>query len=266
MIKQPNRTCITSVQFEPDGDVITADSDGFISIYSVDAEGMYFIRMEFEAHIKDIGCLLMLSDGTLLSGGEKDRKIAAWDSLQNYKPISDTKLPETAGGIRTIFPQRPGRDDGNIYVGTTRNNIVEGSLQRRFNEVIFGHGRQLWGLAVHPEDEIFATAGMDKMIVLWRKHKLIWSSQVEYECISLAFHPYGSALAVGTTAGHLLVLNSESGEINTTVRVCAAPLNCIGFNQGELLNTPFGSYSNRNFHGIFLNSSWRHDCNGLGEW
>lgn len=234
MIKQPNRTCITSVQFEPDGDVITADSDGFISIYSVDAEGMYFIRMEFEAHIKDIGCLLMLSDGTLLSGGEKDRKIAAWDSLQNYKPISDTKLPETAGGIRTIFPQRPGRDDGNIYVGTTRNNIVEGSLQRRFNEVIFGHGRQLWGLAVHPEDEIFATAGMDKMIVLWRKHKLIWSSQVEYECISLAFHPYGSALAVGTTAGHLLVLNSESGEINTTVRVCAAPLNCIGFNQGEL--------------------------------
>lgn len=106
MIKQPNRTCITSVQFEPEGDVITADSDGFISIYSVDAEGMYFIRMEFEAHMKDIGCLYMLPDGTLLSGGEKDRKIAAWDSLQNYKHIADTKLPESAGGIRTIYPQR----------------------------------------------------------------------------------------------------------------------------------------------------------------
>lgn len=34
----------------------------------------------------------MLSEGTLLSGGEKDRKIAAWDSLQNYKRITDTKV------------------------------------------------------------------------------------------------------------------------------------------------------------------------------
>lgn len=34
----------------------------------------------------------MLSEGTLLSGGDKDRKIAAWDSLQNYKRITDTKV------------------------------------------------------------------------------------------------------------------------------------------------------------------------------
>lgn len=34
----------------------------------------------------------MLSEGTLLSGGEKDRKIAAWDSLQNYKRITDCKV------------------------------------------------------------------------------------------------------------------------------------------------------------------------------
>jgi len=39
---------VTSVQFEQDGDVVTADSDGFITIYSVDADGAYFVRMEFE--------------------------------------------------------------------------------------------------------------------------------------------------------------------------------------------------------------------------
>lgn len=83
---------MTSVQFEPDGDVITADSDGFITVYSVDADGAYFVRMEFEAHNKGISCLVMLSEGTLLSGGEKDRKIAAWDSLQNYKRITDIKV------------------------------------------------------------------------------------------------------------------------------------------------------------------------------
>lgn len=34
----------------------------------------------------------MLQEGTLLSGGEKDRKIIAWDSLQNYNKITETKV------------------------------------------------------------------------------------------------------------------------------------------------------------------------------
>ena len=72
--------------------MVVADGDGFITVYSVDADGAYFVRMEFEAHVKGISCLVMLSEGTLLSGGEKDRKIAAWDSLQNYKRITDIKV------------------------------------------------------------------------------------------------------------------------------------------------------------------------------
>lgn len=67
---------------------------GFITVYSVDADGAYFVRMEFEAHNKGISCLVMLSEGTLLSGGERDRKIAAWDSLQNYKKITEIKVRE----------------------------------------------------------------------------------------------------------------------------------------------------------------------------
>ncbi|EFN79049.1 Echinoderm microtubule-associated protein-like CG13466 [Harpegnathos saltator] len=236
IIKPPSRTHVTSIQFEQDGDVVTADSDGFITVYSVDADGAYFVRMEFEAHNKGISSLVMLSEGTLLSGGEKDRKIAAWDSLQNYKRITDTKLPELVGGVRSIYPQRPGRNDGNIYVGTTRNNILEGSLQRRFNQVVFGHGRQLWGLAVHPDDEVFATAGHDKNIALWRRHKLLWTTQVGFECICIAFHPFGVALAAGSSEGHLLVLAADTGAAVATLRVCGSPLSCIGYNPtGEIV-------------------------------
>ncbi|XP_017793320.1 PREDICTED: echinoderm microtubule-associated protein-like CG42247 [Habropoda laboriosa] len=236
IIKPPSRTHVTSIQFEQDGDVVTADSDGFITVYSVDADGAYFVRMEFEAHNKGISSLVMLSEGTLLSGGEKDRKIAAWDSLQNYKRITDTKLPEAVGGVRSIYPQRPGRNDGNIYVGTTRNNILEGSLQRRFNLVVFGHGRQLWGLAVHPDDEVFATAGHDKNIALWRRHKLLWTTQVGFECICIAFHPFGVALAAGSSEGHLLVLAADTGAAVATLRVCGSPLSCIGYNPtGEIV-------------------------------
>lgn len=44
----------------------------------------------------------MLSEGTLLSGGEKDRKIAAWDSLQNYKRITDTKVSLMINNIMIV--------------------------------------------------------------------------------------------------------------------------------------------------------------------
>lgn len=41
---------MTTLQFEQDGDVVTADGDGFITIYSVDSDGAYFVRMEFEVN------------------------------------------------------------------------------------------------------------------------------------------------------------------------------------------------------------------------
>lgn len=47
-----------------------------------------------------------------------------------------------------------------------------------FLQIIFGHSKQLWGLAVHPDDELFATAGYDKNISLWKRHALLWSTQV----------------------------------------------------------------------------------------
>ena len=49
-----------------------------------------------QAQMKGISALVMLSEGTLLSGGERDRKIIAWDTLQNYKKITETKV----GGVR----------------------------------------------------------------------------------------------------------------------------------------------------------------------
>lgn len=56
----------------------------------------YFFQLTsmflFQAHNKGINALIMLPEGTLLSGGEKDRKIIAWDSLQNYIKITETKV------------------------------------------------------------------------------------------------------------------------------------------------------------------------------
>lgn len=47
-----------------------------------------------------------------------------------------------------------------------------------FSQIVCGHSKQLWGLAVHPDDELFATAGHDKTVALWKRNKLVWSIQV----------------------------------------------------------------------------------------
>lgn len=41
------------------------------------------------------------------------------------------------------------------------------------------------GLAVHPDDEMFATAGHDKNIALWKGHKMMFATQVKFTILFL---------------------------------------------------------------------------------
>lgn len=61
-------------------------------------------------------------------------------------------------------------------------------------------------------------------------HIFLWVFQVGFECICIAFHPFGVALAAGSSEGHLLVLAADTGAAVATLRVCGSPLSCIGYN------------------------------------
>ncbi|XP_063613420.1 echinoderm microtubule-associated protein-like CG42247, partial [Penaeus indicus] len=232
LVQEDSGRNITSIEFTPSGDLISGGGEGLITVWGVDAEGEYFVKREFQGHSGPINSLQILSEGTILSGGDKDRKIIAWDCDEDFEKITETKLPEQAGGIRTLYPQRPGYHDGNIYVGTTKNMILEGSLQRRFNQVVFGHSKQLWAVAVNQLDGTVATAGYDKHIVKWRENQLEWRIQAQSECVSVAVHPMGTVISAGTIDGHLVVLNNNTGLHVATVRVCGSPLSCLAYNPG----------------------------------
>ncbi|XP_071537716.1 LOW QUALITY PROTEIN: echinoderm microtubule-associated protein-like CG42247 [Panulirus ornatus] len=236
LVQEGSGKTVTALEFTPGGDLITGDQEGLLTVWSIDADGDYYIKKEFQAHSSAINSLQLLSEGTVLSGGDKDRRIIAWDCEEDFEKITETKLPDQAGGIRSLYPQRPGHNDGNIYVGTTKNMVLEGSLQRRFNQVVFGHSKQLWGLAVNHMDGSVATAGYDKHIIKWRDNQLEWRIQAQSECVSVAVHPQGSRIAAGTIDGHLVVLNGHTGHHVTTLRVCGSPLSCLAYNPGgELL-------------------------------
>ena len=42
-----------------------------------------------------------------------------------FPPPGETELPQSAGSGRTLYPVWPTRNDGNVYVGTTSNIVLE---------------------------------------------------------------------------------------------------------------------------------------------
>jgi microtubule-associated protein-like 1/2 len=132
---------VRCVTFLESGDLVVGDDSGKIGTYTVSNEGDYYMSHEFQAHSDGaVNCLIMLNENTLMSGGEKDRQIISWDVSREFARSGDTKLPDTMGSPRCVVPQKAGQGGltSNVYVGTSANSIIEGSLQRRFTNVVWG--------------------------------------------------------------------------------------------------------------------------------
>ena len=69
---------------------MVGDSEGNINSYSVSAEGDYYRSFSIPAHTKGVSSILVMSQGTLLSCGERDRKITAWDSNRDFVMMGES--------------------------------------------------------------------------------------------------------------------------------------------------------------------------------
>uniref|UniRef100_A0A1D5RA02 EMAP like 2 n=1 Tax=Macaca mulatta TaxID=9544 RepID=A0A1D5RA02_MACMU len=121
------------------------------------------------------------------------------------------EVPEDFGPVRTVAE---GHGD-TLYVGTTRNSILQGSMHTGFSLLVQGHVEELWGLATHPSQAQFVTCGQDKLVHLWssESHQPLWSRIIEDPARSAGFHPSGSVLAVGTVTGRWLLLDTETHDL-----------------------------------------------------
>ncbi|XP_016791719.3 echinoderm microtubule-associated protein-like 2 isoform X5 [Pan paniscus] len=121
------------------------------------------------------------------------------------------EVPEDFGPVRTVAE---GHGD-TLYVGTTRNSILQGSVHTGFSLLVQGHVEELWGLATHPSRAQFVTCGQDKLVHLWSSdsHQPLWSRIIEDPARSAGFHPSGSVLAVGTVTGRWLLLDTETHDL-----------------------------------------------------
>ncbi|NXB92487.1 EMAL1 protein, partial [Vidua chalybeata] len=207
--KQEKPKFVLCVTFSENGDTITGDSSGNILVWG---KGTNRISHAVQgAHEGGIFALCMLRDGTLVSGGGKDRKLISWNG--NYQKIHKTEIPEQFGPIRTVAE---GKGDV-VLIGTTRNFVLQGTLSGDFFPITQGHTDELWGLAVHSSKPQFFTCGHDKHITLWdaTTHHPIWNKVIEDPAQSSGFHPSASVVAVGTLTGRWFVFDTETKDLVT---------------------------------------------------
>ncbi|XP_035010756.1 echinoderm microtubule-associated protein-like 2 isoform X2 [Hippoglossus stenolepis] len=198
---------VLCVAFAQNGDAITGDSSGNIYVW---AKGGHRISQVVSgAHEGGIFSLCVLKDGTMVSGGGKDRKVALWD--HDYRKQSEMEVGEAFGPIRALTEGKPGE----LFVGTTKNAIIRAAFPDTLTPIVQGHTDELWGLDVHPSMEQFATCSQDKQVHLWdtNSHQPLWSKTIEDPGRSAGFHPSGAVLAVGTMTGRWLVLDTDTRDL-----------------------------------------------------
>ncbi|XP_064641894.1 echinoderm microtubule-associated protein-like 4 isoform X3 [Lineus longissimus] len=243
---------VTALAFNENGDVITGDSTGSLIVWSRDYENAYTRNHSFSmdlkhCHQKTVLCLTVMPDGTLLTGGGAEVK--AWDGNNGYKVLKERLIPDTQGSVRSIVAQHFEGADGQIYIGTTKNIILEGSLQEKFTPLIQGHSDELWAMTTHPFEHSFFTASYDMQVIKWStlNHKIIWKTNIEKPCLCVAIDPKGSLVAVGTTVGRIIIMDAMSGMHISSLQVSVDQLGCMAFNpDGNLLAV--GSHD----HGVYV--------------
>ncbi|XP_034557784.1 echinoderm microtubule-associated protein-like 2 [Notolabrus celidotus] len=198
---------VLCVAFAENGDAITGDSSGNLYVW---AKGGYRITHQVSgAHEGGIFSVCVLKDGTLVSGGGKDRKVVLWN--HDYRKQAEMEVGESFGPVRALAEGKAGE----LFVGTTKNAIIRAAFPDTMTPIVQGHTDELWGLDIHPSMEQFVTCSQDRQVHLWdtNSHQPLWSKTIEDPGRSAGFHPSGAVLAVGTMTGRWLVLDTDTRDL-----------------------------------------------------
>ncbi|XP_004569647.2 echinoderm microtubule-associated protein-like 2 isoform X1 [Maylandia zebra] len=198
---------VLCVAFAENGDAITGDSSGNLYIWA--KGGTRISQVVSAAHEGGIFSVCVLKDGTMVSGGGKDRKVVLWD--HDYRKKATMEVGESFGPVRALAEGKPGE----LFVGTTKNAIIRAAFPDTLTPIVQGHTDELWGLDIHPTMEQFVTCSQDKQVHLWdaHSHQPLWSKTIEDPGRSAGFHPSGAVLAVGTMTGKWLVLDTDTRDL-----------------------------------------------------
>ncbi|XP_065061428.1 echinoderm microtubule-associated protein-like 1 [Rhopilema esculentum] len=183
-----------------------------------------------------IQALCVLSHDLLLTYGVDDKLLTLWETRDGSKqPAAKIKITGDHGDVTSIAvsPNHHDHSVGNtdIFVGTTKNRILQGTLKTQFRPIMKGHNKETTSLAANPCDNCIVTVGLD-MSVTYRSvedNSIIWDREIEFPATSVAFYPYGNVVAVGMDSGRWCVLKSEDGQHVASFQCGKNALSCMAY-------------------------------------
>ncbi|CAF1543885.1 unnamed protein product, partial [Adineta ricciae] len=234
-----------SIAFGTDERTYTGSMTGMIFIWRSNT-----LERSINAHFGPI--LTMYSSDNCLVTGSKERRSPG--STRVLEPLKVWDFDVTNG--RSITFDHPTTDTicvrsvcrnsaGKILIGLKTSDIIEidekasGSSSRH---IVFGHGEgELWGLAPHPTESIFATGSYDRNLVVWNTTTkgLIAKRDMGREIRSVAFDGEGTLIAVGCRDGQISLVTYSPEEKKLTdvykSRERSAAIICIKFSPNRKL-------------------------------
>ncbi|XP_054153345.1 echinoderm microtubule-associated protein-like 2 isoform X2 [Oppia nitens] len=222
--KQEKPKYILCMAYNDMGELLTGDSNGNIMVWQRGSNRP--VRAVYGAHDGGVFTICVLKDGSVVTGGGKDKRIVEWDFMLS-RTGREAKLPDQFGGVRTLTTGKGSM----LMVGTTKNCILQGTLALNFSLVVQGHTEELWALAIHPTQNQFITAGYDKTVHLWDtlSHTAVWSKDMGEAIHSAAFSPDGSVLVFTTTSSRWIVMDSTTRQMISMHSDGNEQIDCVKF-------------------------------------
>ncbi|XP_064484609.1 echinoderm microtubule-associated protein-like 2 isoform X3 [Ornithodoros turicata] len=220
--------CMT---FTEVGDLLTGDSNGNIIVWQRGSNRVS--RLVSNAHDGPVFSVCSMKDGTIVSGGGKDRRVVEWDSALQ-RTGREARLPDSVGGIRTLTQGKGSM----LLIGTTRNSILQGTFSLNFSTVVQGHTEEIWALAVSPTQNQFVTGGYDCQVHLWdtMSHSVVWSKDFGEPVQAACFSPDGNILVVTTRTGRWSAMDASTRQVYSTHADGQEAIDVVKFSpNGQLL-------------------------------
>lgn len=221
-----------------------------------------------------ITCLVHISRSLFASADSESvikfwrlHRLATTDKNQidwSCRQVSSVSLPPDLGYICAIIISKYNRKQALVefYVVTASNAILFG--QMRFGDqqnactwslsvVYEGHESSVSNLVADcvSKEELkksqsatrqqvvehtdYFTCSLDCKICKWNDKNLIWKSMLPSACSSMALHPTGFVLAVGSADGTVYILDKVSGLLISYFPLTPVCINCLSYSRDGLL-------------------------------
>ncbi|PAV83812.1 hypothetical protein WR25_02314 [Diploscapter pachys] len=221
---------VLSLCFAEDGQIVTGDSNGTISVWDSVNGAMKIIKQAHNVHPGGVYALSKTKKESIISAG-KDGVISEWNVEDLVRVRRPVDLPDDCGVPRRILQHY-----GQFYLSTSNNSLLSGTFEGGFSQIISGDAGDVTCCATLASGAFIACSASGN-VKRWNtiEKKCDWSKNFgdSIECCSIDHT--STLLLIGCTSGQWSFIDLSSKEQITGNKESTQPITCVQFSPNGVL-------------------------------